>query len=242
MIPDVSPKKIIDADYYKAPSEVKNPSRSGGLYVDIDPITEEEDAIRKEIENDPKLKKLFGEIMENFSEEPPVVQFNMNRVVFILIALCQALQEAASVFADKLTKVTERLTAYSKKLTQVPVVLQSEGTTFSGIGDNQDQKYKNEADARALVNQKFGNMLEAIRANKGLDEDKAKKIQTILQTMKDASASSSDFITAFIDLVRGLIFKDIPLRACFQIGNYLNSSAFCARYSGLSSITLNQYG
>lgn len=68
----------------------------------------------------------------------------------------------------------------------------------------------NEVDARQVenrMNQKFGNMLEAIRANKGLEEDKAKKIQAVLQSMKNAEQSTNDFIGTFIDLVRDISQK-----------------------------------
>jgi tRNA C32,U32 (ribose-2'-O)-methylase TrmJ len=57
---------------------------------------------------------------------------------------------------------------------------------------------------RARMNQTFTDMLEAIRANKGVEEDKAKKVQALLQQIKDASAAQSDYINSLIDLLRSI--------------------------------------
>lgn len=134
---------------------------------------------------------------ESYLEEPPEVQFSMYRLMMCLIELGQALQQMAVAVAGNLNNITAQMNAYAKKMTQIPVVLKDDIVFVPG-----DEKMDSER--RANANQKFANMMEALRANKGLEEDKAKKKQTLLQTMKDASTQASDFLSAFCDLIRGI--------------------------------------
>jgi uncharacterized protein YoxC len=149
----------------------------------------------------PDLKAAFDNLAAIASDpsmdEPDV--FTIQRLIKSLIDLGQALQQCATAYANRLAKITEKMNAYSKMLTQVPVVLKDD-VNYGG-----DDKEK--SDRRANLNQKYGNMLESVRANKGLEEDKAKKVQTMMQTMKDAGQSVNDFIGSFIDLIRGILQK-----------------------------------
>jgi uncharacterized protein YoxC len=157
--------------------------------------------INELIKKDPNLKAAFDNLMTIVSDpamkDPEV--FTIQRLIASLIDLGQALQGMATAYAERLSKITEKLTAYSKMMTQIPVILK---------GDMKfDDDSKTDSELRSNANQKFVNMLETVRANKGLEEDKAKKIQTMLQTMKDASTSTHDFIGSFIDLLRGISQK-----------------------------------
>lgn len=152
----------------------------------------------------PELKAAFTSLMAlgNNPDMGDSEIFTIQRLIASLINLGQALQQAATAYANKLAKVTEKMNAYSKMLGQVPVLLK-ENINYNNLGNDDTQR----SQTLGNINQKFGNMLEAIRANKGMEEDKAKKIQTIMQTMKDAGQSANDFIGTFIDLLRGISQK-----------------------------------
>jgi len=146
-------------------------------------------------QKNPDLKKAFTNMSNivfdrNISNADTIT---MQELISCLIELGQALQKAAAVYANRLTKVTEKMNVYSKQMTQIPVVLKGD------VGGSDDD--------RRNWNSSFSNMLEAVRANKGIEEDKAKKIQTFLQSMKDASQSANDFVGTFIDLLRGISQK-----------------------------------
>jgi hypothetical protein len=53
---------------------------------------------------------------------------------------------------------------------------------------------------RSQLNQTFDHALELLRADKGVTEDKAKKVQALLQSMNDASGSQLEFMHSMIDL------------------------------------------
>lgn len=171
--------------------------------VDDDPVSQKE--IEEFLDNNPETRKIMQEMLDKMNqagqpEKKDGSVFNMSDLFQALIDLGQALQGMATVKADQLNLITTKMSGYSREITQIPVVLSGENVAFSGSESDQNAK-------RANFNQAFGNMLEAIRANKGLEEDKAKKVQTIMQTMKDASQSFHDFLGTFLDLVRGIASK-----------------------------------
>jgi hypothetical protein len=160
--------------------------------------------IEELIAKDPKLKAAFDNLVvlandPGFSEDD---FFSMQRLIATLIDLGQALQQVATAYADRLAKVTDRMTAYSKMMGQIPVLTKDQ-VNWDKLGSDDQQR----SQRLGTLNQKYGAMLETVRTNKGLEEDKAKKIQTIMQTMKDAGQSVNDFIGTFIDLLRGISQK-----------------------------------
>jgi hypothetical protein len=147
------------------------------------------------MQNDPSLKTLYEKMVGNYASQPSDNRNIMNRIMRALMELNETLQKVAIAYADNLGKITEKLNGYSKLQIQIPVLTRGKDLFMGGDSD-QDRTDRGE------VNQKFANMLEAIRANKGIEEDKAKKVNTILQSMKDAGQSASDFLTSFADLMR----------------------------------------
>lgn len=160
------------------------------------------------IAKNPKLKATFDNLSA-IATDPSMGDkdvFSMQSLIACLINLGQVLQQVATVYANHLSKVTEKMNAYAKLMGQIPVVLEKDvdfdkESTISGTDEEKDRK---RSQLRADLNQYYGNMLEAVRGNKGVEEDKAKRAQTIMQTMKDASQSTHDFIGTFIDLIRGI--------------------------------------
>jgi uncharacterized protein YoxC len=146
-----------------------------------------------ELIKDPRYKALLDQVAANYENKSDEEKFSIQRVIMSLIDLSQALQGAATALADRLSRITERMNAYAKKMSQVPV-----------LGD--EIPFEN-SEKRANANQRFGVMLESIRAYKGIEEDAAKKVQTILQTIKDAGTSASDFVSSFLDVIRGISQK-----------------------------------
>jgi hypothetical protein len=85
--------------------------------------------------------------------------------------------------------------------------IQSERQKVAGfIQLLKDDRADERAD-RNSINKRFQSMLEALRANKGITEDQAKRAQALLQQMKDASSQTSDFIGSFLDLMRSISQK-----------------------------------
>jgi hypothetical protein len=60
---------------------------------------------------------------------------------------------------------------------------------------------KDEARRRAALNQKYATMLEAIRANKDLEAERAKKILPLIQQMQADSRQESDLVTSMLDVM-----------------------------------------
>jgi|GEM_PF-2737797 len=147
------------------------------------------------IMQDPALKELFNKLTETFVETTKEEKFSIGRVISLLIELSQALQTAATAFAERLSKITEKLNAYTILQTQITVLGKEHAP-------GNDEKVQSEY--ISSINAKLSNMLEAIRNYRGMEEDKAKKVQTLLQGLKDGGSSASDFVTAFIDLLRGI--------------------------------------
>lgn len=133
------------------------------------------------------------------ASKDPKDTFNMAKLIACLIDLGQVLQQVATAYADKLTKTTAKMNYYSKQLSQIPVISDGEGI-YQGDSTTASNK-------RATLNQKLANMIEIVKANKGREEDAAKGIQTMLQSMKDAGQSINDFLGSFIDLLRGISQK-----------------------------------
>jgi hypothetical protein len=111
--------------------------------------------------------------------------------------------------AKKLERVLEGLShashqlaaAYAADLKELPVLLK---------GKTELDKLKAEVDrtiptqSLADINSKFGKMVETIRASKGIEEDRAKKLQTIMQRIKDSGQSASDYMGTLIELWRDI--------------------------------------
>jgi hypothetical protein len=53
----------------------------------------------------------------------------------------------------------------------------------------------------------FASMLEALRANRAVKEDKAKQLQTLLQGTKDAASAQNDFISSFLEQMASIHVK-----------------------------------
>ncbi len=151
------------------------------------------------LKNDPAYKKLYDKMVGNYAQQSSASLNIMSRVMNALMELNQVLSRVATIYADHLGKITEKLNAYSKLQTQIPVITDGMGFMDDTGDSTKDEKIRED---RGQINQKFGNMLEAIRANKGIEEDKAKKLNTILQAMKDAGQQASDFMTSFADMWR----------------------------------------
>jgi hypothetical protein len=156
--------------------------------------------INELIKNDPKLKELYDKVVDAFSEKPVEEKFSIQRVIASLIELSQVLQGVVVAESTRMDKISKRISAYATMQASVPVITKDQGL-FAGQKDDQER------DARQTLNQKFGMDLEAVRANSGVDQDLAKKVQTLMQTIKDASTSVEDFIGSFTDLLRGISSK-----------------------------------
>lgn len=184
-------------------------------------------SVEELLAKNPKLKTAYDKLAA-LASDPDIGDdeiFNVQKLILSLINLAEALKGAATAYADRLAKITEKLNAYAKLMNQIPVVLENDvyqpgtwidsGSLLDGVfivdeeakKKRSDEEKRTLSENRATLNQKYGNMLEGARANKDIEQDKAKKIQTIMQTLKDADQSAHDFIGAFIDLFRGISQK-----------------------------------
>lgn len=192
-------------------SKVTSPDVDSNSYVPPADVTAAKEATQKAVKgssdlstdlnellkNDPKLQGIFDNVLNSFTDQPADEVFSIQRVIRALIDLSQALQSAALAESDRLNKVTERLNLYAQMESQLPVI------TGTSLYPDSDKGRQDKQDA----NTRFGTALESLRSNQGLEQDRAKKIQTILQTMKDAGSSVSDYIGSFTDLFRTISSK-----------------------------------
>lgn len=147
---------------------------------------------------EPAFTALMQETSANFLDASPDVKYTLQDILMTLLDLNQTMQELAAALAGTLKTGTERLNAYTTLMTQVPVWSLDDYKAPDGTSTT------DKLNMLGNINAKFANMLEAVRAHKGLEEDKAKKIQTLLQSTKDFSSKISDFFGAFVDLLRGI--------------------------------------
>jgi hypothetical protein len=62
---------------------------------------------------------------------------------------------------------------------------------------------------REQFNRKINSTLETLRANKALQEDQAKQLQTLLQGMNDAASVQTDFINSFVEQMQSILVKNL---------------------------------
>lgn len=155
-----------------------------------------------QLANSPHLQGVYNATAASTGNLSSAATFNMGKLFIALSNLGQALNGLSVAYANSLNITSDQMNNYAKLMTQIPVVTKSD---IKFDGDD-----KADADKRAIFNQKFANMLEALRANKGVEEDKAKKIQTLMQSQKDAGQSFNDLLGSLIDgtnrIIQG-IFK-----------------------------------
>lgn len=116
----------------------------------------------------------------------------LNRILKLLIELTKSVQGLAVAQANNLNVLTKLQNAYVKLQSNIPVILKN-------VGNNLDQDTRNE------INQKFGALMEMVRANRGMVEDETKKNQTMVNTSKEAATQLADLFNAFIDLIRSVL-------------------------------------
>lgn len=186
-----------DAKNYSAISQENTTNPAKKEDVKEQSVNNAEARNERVIEMDPKDRAIYDRVMGNYSNKTAEERLTVQDIIRSFINLTQILQQGIIIESERLSISTQLLNAYAKKMSQVPVILKDE---IKEPGwDDKDQ--------REGFNQKFGYALETMRAHKGLEEDRAKKGQTLLQAMKDASSSYSDFSSSFIDLVRGISQK-----------------------------------
>ncbi len=147
------------------------------------------------IKNNPALQGIFDSIVKSTSVEGDEAKLvTMQLLIQALIDLSQALQKMATANAARLTLDSQMMSAYSTQMSQVPVATASDVTFSKDSSTNQNMLQ--------IYNQKMGNIQQIIQNNKGLVEDDAKRVQTLLQSSQDSAQSVNDFISSFIDLWR----------------------------------------
>lgn len=116
----------------------------------------------------------------------------MNRILRLLITLTKTMQGVAVSQANQLNLLTMLQQAYVQLQQKIPVVLK-------GSGLNVDDNGRND------INTKFSIYMEAVRANRGMVDDAAKKLQALLNTTKESGTQFSDLLSTLLELMRGLI-------------------------------------
>lgn len=158
--------------------------------------------------DDPQYKAQLAKFVASFNEQPSNTKYDIMRVVQSLIDLGKVMQELAIVYAGCLSKSTARLTAINKQMKEIPVIsvkdLRKAGLVKQSEIDKEDEINKGTA---GTLTQAFGNAMEAMRAEKGLEEDFAKKLQVMMQSIKESGTQASDFVSTFLDLLRGISSK-----------------------------------
>lgn len=142
------------------------------------------------MKNNQELKEVMDRLTGIITPDAdPSTTFSLSRLIACLIDLCQVMQKMASAETARLSIVTKKMSAYSKLLLQVPLL------------SSEDTKDKDK------YNPLFTNAQEGIRINKGAEEDLAKQIQALLQSLKDASQSIEDFIGTILNMMASISQK-----------------------------------
>lgn len=154
-------------------------------------INSEKDRMQKLINDNKDFKEVIDRLSGIIADVNEPGTFSLNRLIACLIDLCQVMQKMASAETMRLSVVTKKMSAYSQLLTQVPVLTTAD--TDSGTRDKYNPKYQAAQ--------------EAIRMNKSAEEDLAKQVQSLLQSVKDASQSIEDFIGTILNMMASISQK-----------------------------------
>lgn len=146
--------------------------------------------LQEEINQNKDLKEVIDRLNGILNSDPDgSTTFSMSKLIATLIDLCQVLQKMATAVTSHLSIVTKKMSAYSKQLLEVPLLSKEDTEHY--------QKY----------NPFFTNAQEGIRINKTTEEDLAKQIQTILQSLKDASQAIEDFVGTILNMMASISQK-----------------------------------
>lgn len=145
--------------------------------ADVNQSELQEEDLKNIMAKDANLKAVYDKLSTKAADPTQMSDVSIsstNLLISSLINLSQALQMAATAYADRLEIITGKLTQLSKELSEIP--------TFSGD--------------RAQL---YGNMMSAINANKGMQEDLAKKVQGFMDSLKSSSQSTTDNIGTLLN-------------------------------------------
>lgn len=146
--------------------------------------------INELMNNNKELKEVIERLNGILTSDPSnTTTFSLSRLIACLIDLCQVMQKMAAAETARLAIVTKKMSAYSKLLLQIPVL------TSKDTGDYNK------------LNPIYANAQEGVRINKTAEEDLAKQIQSILQSLKDASQSVEDFIGTILNMMASISQK-----------------------------------
>jgi Zn-dependent oligopeptidase len=192
---DNIPTSSVRSDYRSAadpPTSTSSPPATSISLDSSDKLLDSSDELLDAINSDPAAKRAFEEIVETLTPKDDEETFSIAQILHLLIELSQVMQTAAIAYAERLTKITEKMNEYTTLQKQVPMISREVMT--------------DQAD-RDQYNSLLTSTLDIIRTNKGIEEDKSKKITTLMQGLKDGGASMSDILSGFIDLIRGISAK-----------------------------------
>ncbi len=136
----------------------------------------------------------------------------LNRIIFLVSRLVETLQRVAATQARQLDILTNLQKNYTDMQSQIPVV--SASTT--GIGqqineppddsDDDSELAKNDAERRQNINTNISQRaIETIRGRKQLEENKAKKIQSLVNQANDAVNQQAEIATALLQQLSSLL-------------------------------------
>lgn len=144
------------------------------------------------------LRGLIDDITKVYNILPDDVQITIQEILYLLMSVVKTVQGLAASLAESLKPVTERLNIYTKLKTQVKIYTSNDkkpdGTAYG-------------PEQLTELNNKAGRLVETLGAFAGLEGDKAKELQTKLQTVNEFAKKVQDFFSAFIDLLRAIFTK-----------------------------------
>lgn len=129
----------------------------------------------------------------------------LNRLIQLLISMVTTLQGVAVAQSGRLKFTTSFQQAYTALQTQIPVFLKGDdnllGKSMQGSAPASTQ-----ATDRNTLNASFNSILtDNLRNLRGLQEDKAKQIQTNLNQTNDAVNQQTDLTTSFLQQLNSLL-------------------------------------
>lgn len=141
------------------------------------------------------MEKIGSSLSGNDSEKALV----LNRIIRLLIAIIQTLQNVGIAQANRLTFITKFQNVYTALQTQIPVFLK-DGT--KPLGDSSTEA----GQARNDLNSSFNGVLtDNLRNLRGIQEDAAKKEQTNVNQTNDAVNQQTDMCSTFIQQLSTLL-------------------------------------
>jgi len=155
------------------------------------PAANDEINLDELLANNPALKASFDRLAGVSSKQTDEEVFSINTLYRNFIALTKSLQEISTVYANRLTKTTEKINALSDMMNAIEYV--------------DDTEYKGYGGKATDTNQRLSAYIEKARIEKDKQSGYAQSTTTLMQTLKDATQTCEEGLSTNLSIMQRIM-------------------------------------